>query len=164
MLGAVGGAFRRLQATEQIETYLLSIGISGLYMVLQALHKWVVSVINGISYDLFERTAKTFVNRLNISPQISIARQHPGIVRHTAFLNGGKELRRVRPGQSHVGRTGRPAVKPDPPAINDHRPFKVPVVKHPERLDARFTDVLSYQTVPARQDKRLLDEPSRCAL
>lgn len=121
-------------------------------------------VINGVFYDLFERTAKAFIDRLNISTENQVAFHCHGTVGRTAFLDAGKKIRCLRPRQGHIRRSGRPPFKPDPAAVQDDRPFKVPILKHPERFQSCFTYVLTHGAIAAREDKRLLDQAARCSL
>gem|GEM_PF-6041304 len=132
-------------------------------MLPHVLHQGIAGIIKGVLYDQFERTAKTSINRFyKITEVANFPCQCSGIIRRMALLNGSKKFRCIRPGQRHVGRASRPAVKPNLPAVDGDRPFKVPVFKNPQRFNARFTDVLAYGTVAARQDKSLLYQSPCC--
>ena len=135
-----------------------------LHYILQVLHQRISGIINGVSYDVFERPAKTSVNRFHKRPEISIAFNLHGIIRRAAFLYAGKKNACVGPSQFHIWLPSRAAVKSDLASINRHRPFEIPVVKHPQSCKARFADVLPYGAVTAGQNKGLLDQPARCTL
>jgi hypothetical protein len=142
--------------------YLLAVSV--LHPILQVLHQRITGIINGVSYEVFERPAKASVNRLHKRPEISIALDLHRIIRCAAFLYAGKKLARIGPSLCHMGLASWAAVKPYLASIDDHRPFEVPVFKHPQRCKARFADVLPYSAVAAGQNKGLLDQPARCAL
>jgi hypothetical protein len=133
-------------------------------VIYKVLHERVSSIVNRVFYDVIKPTAKTSENRFHTRPEIKVAFHGHAIVWRMAFLNAGKELRRVRPGQSHVRRANRPTVKADLTAVQHDRPFEIPIFKHPKRGYARCSDVLPYGTITSRQDKRLLNHAARCSL
>lgn len=135
-----------------------------MYLHSQASHEIVSSIINRGFYDLFKQTEKRLINRFNISPERQVALHHHGSVRGATCLDAVEKLAGVGPGKRHIRNANRPAVEPDLAAIECDRPFKVPVVKHPERSDAGLSDVLPNGPVASRQDKRLLDETARSSL